>query len=39
MRLPPAESGFAKALSDRGVTTARGGAWTAVQVGDILART
>jgi DNA invertase Pin-like site-specific DNA recombinase len=30
--------GVAKALSERGVRTARGGAWTAVQVGDILAR-
>ena len=39
MRLPPAESGLAKALSDRDVRTARGGAWTAVQAGDILART
>jgi DNA invertase Pin-like site-specific DNA recombinase len=31
--------GVAKALSDRGVKTARGGAWTAVQVSDILRRT
>ena len=30
--------GVAKALSERNVRTARGGAWTAVQVGDILAR-
>ena len=30
--------GVAKALSARGVKTARGGAWTAVQVGDILTR-
>jgi DNA invertase Pin-like site-specific DNA recombinase len=30
--------GVAKALSTRGVKTARGGAWTAVQVGGILAR-
>jgi DNA invertase Pin-like site-specific DNA recombinase len=30
--------GVANALSERGVKTARGGAWTAVQVGDILAR-
>jgi 23S rRNA maturation mini-RNase III len=30
--------GVAKALSARGIKTARGGAWTAVQVGDILRR-
>ena len=30
--------GIAKALSDRGIKTARGGAWTAVQVSDILRR-
>jgi hypothetical protein len=30
--------GVAKALSERGVKTARGGAWTAVQVSDILLR-
>jgi DNA invertase Pin-like site-specific DNA recombinase len=30
--------GVAKALSARGVKTARGGAWTAVQVADILRR-
>jgi recombinase len=30
--------GVAKALSARGVKTARGGEWTAVQVSDILRR-
>ncbi len=30
--------GVAKALSARGVKTARGGEWTAVQVSDILER-
>jgi hypothetical protein len=30
--------GVAKALSARGVKTARGGEWTAVQVSDILQR-
>jgi hypothetical protein len=30
--------GVAKALSARGIKTARGGAWTAVQVSDILQR-
>jgi DNA invertase Pin-like site-specific DNA recombinase len=30
--------GVAKALSERGVRTARGGAWTAVQVSDVLRR-
>jgi Recombinase len=30
--------GVAKALSARGVRTARGGEWTAVQVSDILRR-
>jgi DNA invertase Pin-like site-specific DNA recombinase len=30
--------GIARALNDRGVATARGGVWTAVQVGAILQR-
>jgi hypothetical protein len=33
-----AACGVAKALSARGVKTARGGEWTAVQVSDILRR-
>jgi hypothetical protein len=31
-------SGIARSLNARGVATARGGAWTAVQVGSILRR-
>jgi hypothetical protein len=30
--------GIARSLNARGVTTARGGVWTAVQVGSILRR-
>ena len=34
----PSHRGIARALNARGVATARGGAWTAVQVGSILRR-
>jgi hypothetical protein len=34
----PSHRGIARALNVRGVATARGGEWTAVQVGSILRR-